>query len=50
MIDSNLKLGQYRHTRFFHNIDKILFIILYNYYLPKFSELKNQVLKLKFQI
>jgi hypothetical protein len=34
----------------FHNNDKIHFIISYNHYLPEISELKNQVLKLRFQI
>jgi hypothetical protein len=34
----------------FHNIHKILIIILYNYYLLKISKLKNQVPKLRFQI
>lgn len=39
--DSNLKLGQSRHTKLFHNIDKVLFDILYNHYLLKISKLKN---------
>jgi len=30
--------------------NKIIFIILYKYYLPKFSELKNQLSKLRFEI
>jgi hypothetical protein len=41
---------QTRHTRPFHNIDKTLFIMLYNHHLLKILELKNQVLKLRFQI
>ncbi len=48
--DNDLKLKQFKHIRLFHNIDKILYIICYNHYLPKFSKLKNQVLKLKFKI
>jgi hypothetical protein len=48
--DKDLKLRQSRHTRLFHNIDKTLFIILYIHYLLKILELKNQMLKLRFQI
>jgi hypothetical protein len=29
--DNDLKLGQFKHINLFHNIDKILFIILYNH-------------------
>jgi hypothetical protein len=35
-------------TRLFHKIDKTLFIIFYNHYLSKISELENQVPKLRF--
>jgi hypothetical protein len=39
-----------RQTRLLHNNDKLLFIvIIYNHYLSKISELKNQVPKLGFQ-
>ncbi len=44
-----LLLRQSRHTRLFHNPLR-LFNILHNHYLSKFSELKNQVLKLRFKI
>jgi hypothetical protein len=37
------------YTAPYHNIDKTLFIILYNHYMPKISELKNQMPKLRFQ-
>ncbi len=47
--DNDLKLRQCKQTQLFHNIEKTLFIILYNHYLLKISELKNQVLKLRFQ-
>jgi len=46
--DGDLKLKQSKHIRLFHNIDKTIFIILYNNYLSKFSKLTNQVLKIKF--
>jgi hypothetical protein len=46
-LDIDLKLKQFRHIRLFHNTDDIVFIILYNHYLQKISELKNLVLKLK---
>jgi hypothetical protein len=49
-LDNDLKLKQFKHTKLFHNTDNIVFIILYNHYLPKISKLKNQVLKLKFKI
>jgi hypothetical protein len=39
--DSDLKLKQSRHIRLFHNIDKTMFIIIYNHYLPKFSNKKQ---------
>jgi hypothetical protein len=29
--DNDLKLGQFKRIYLFHNIDKILFIILYNH-------------------
>jgi hypothetical protein len=48
--DNDLKLKQSKHIRLFHKIDKAIFIILYNYYMLKISELKNQVSKLSFQI
>jgi hypothetical protein len=48
--DSDLKLKQSRHIRLIHNNDKILFIIYYNHHLSKILTLKNQVLKLRFQI
>jgi hypothetical protein len=38
------------NTRLLHNIAKPFFIILYDHYLLKISELKNQVPKLRFQI
>jgi len=34
----------------FHNIDKTIFIIFYNHFMLKISKLKNQMLKLWFQI
>jgi hypothetical protein len=34
-----LELKQFRHIRFFHNIDKTLFIIFYNHCLPNISKL-----------
>jgi hypothetical protein len=34
----DLKLKQSRHIRLFHNIEKTLFIIFYNHYLPKISK------------
>jgi len=46
----DLKLKQFKHTRLFHKIGSTLLIILYNYYLSKFSKLKNQVPKLRYQI
>jgi hypothetical protein len=43
-----------RHTRIFHNIYKNLFIILYNCYILKISELKNRMpnyyFKFKFKL
>jgi hypothetical protein len=42
--DSDLKLEQSKHIRLFHNIDKTMFIIFYNHYLPKISN-KKQVNK-----
>jgi hypothetical protein len=39
--DNEFKLKQSRRTRVLHKIDKSLFIILYNHYLLKISELKN---------
>jgi hypothetical protein len=48
--NNDLKLKQFRDTRLLHNIDKGLFIIFYNHYLLKFSELEIQMSKLKFQI
>ncbi len=48
--NNDLRLKQPTHVRLFHNIDKSLFIILYNQYLSKISELKNQMPKLRFQI
>ncbi len=39
--DNDLEFKQFKHTRLFHNVDEILFIITYNHYLPKISELKN---------
>ncbi len=49
-LDNDLKLKQFRHTRLFDNTDNIVFIVLCNHYLLKKSELKNQVLKLRFKI
>jgi hypothetical protein len=34
----------------FHDVNKSVFIILYNHYLLKISELKNQMPKLRFKI
>jgi hypothetical protein len=48
--DKVLTLKWSKHTRLFHNIGYIVFIIIYNHYLLKISELKNQVLKLRFKI
>jgi hypothetical protein len=48
--NSDLKLKKSTHTKLLYNIDKTLFIILYTHYMPKISELKNQVPKLRFQI
>jgi hypothetical protein len=42
-----LKTKQSRHTRLFHNIDKSLFIVLYNHYMLKISELKKLGAKVK---
>lgn len=42
---NDLNLGQFKHTRLFHNIDEGLFVIFYIYYL---SKLKNQMPKLRF--
>jgi hypothetical protein len=36
--------------RLFHKDNKILFIVLYKYYVPKKLELKNQLPKLRFEI
>jgi len=36
--------------RLFHKDNKILFIVLNEYYLPKTSEIKNQLSKLRFEI
>jgi len=47
---SDLKLKQSRQIRLLHIIDKTMFIILYNHYQPKISEIKNQGLKLRFGI
>jgi len=44
------KLKQSKHIRLFHNINKTMFIISYNHYLPKISELKTKCQKFKFQI
>jgi len=44
------RLKQSGHTRLFHTLEERLFIILYSYYLSKNLELKNQVLKFKFEI
>ncbi len=44
------RLRQSRGTRLSHKHTKTMFITFYNYYLPKISELKNQVLKLKLKI
>ncbi len=38
--DNDLKLKQSRHIRLLHNIDKIMFIVFYNHYLPKISNKK----------
>jgi hypothetical protein len=46
----DLKLKQFKHIKLSHNLAKIVIIILYNHYLPKISELKNQVSKLIFKI
>jgi hypothetical protein len=48
--DSHFKLSQSRCIKLFDNTNTSLFIILYNHYLPKNSELKNQVPKLRFKI
>jgi hypothetical protein len=45
-LDNDLKL---KHTRLFHKTDNMVFIVLCNHYLPKISELKNRVLKLRFK-
>jgi len=48
--DIDFKLSQSKHITMSHNRSKTLFIIWYNNYLWKFSKLKNQVPKLRFQI
>jgi hypothetical protein len=40
----------YKNTTLFHNAVSVVFIIMYNRYMLKFSELKNQVPKLRFKI
>jgi len=45
--DNVLKLKQYKQTRLLHNIHKALFIILYNHYLSKISEIKKLRAKIK---
>jgi hypothetical protein len=46
----NLKMKQSRQSKLSHKLFNNVFIIFYNHYLPKFSELKNQVPKLNFKI
>ncbi len=48
--DKILTLQQSRHIRLFENIEPCVLIIIYNHYMSKFLELKNQVLKLRFKI
>jgi hypothetical protein len=43
----NLKLRQFKHTILSRKLEKSVFVILYNHYLPKISKLKYQVPKLK---
>jgi hypothetical protein len=47
---NNSRLRQSKHTRLSHKLTKHVFIIFYKHYLPKISELKNQVFKLRFKI
>jgi hypothetical protein len=44
---NSLRLRQSKHTRLFHNIEKILFIILYNHYLSKKFRIKKASAKVK---
>jgi hypothetical protein len=37
----NLKLRQSKHTSMSHKLKKNAFVIFYDHYLPKISELKN---------
>jgi len=47
----DFSVRQSRHTKLSHKQNTSdVFIGLYNHYLPKISELKNQVLKLRFKI
>jgi hypothetical protein len=48
--DKVLTLKWFRPTRLSHNTKYITFIIIYKNYMSKFSELKNQLPKLRFKI
>ncbi len=40
-LSPSMTLKLFRYTRLLHNIDKTLYIILYNHYMSKISKLKN---------
>jgi len=41
---------QFKHIKLSHNLEETMFIIFYNHYMLKISELKNQMPKLRFKI